>query len=201
MAKEDVRVYEERRSDRYSAMIEKVENLVETAEYYKHKPSTKIMNEVVKSIKEHTTKKVVGGDENKSTKYLYELNVEPNKQSKFIDSITSKIREANENIIELSLKETQDSLTEDYIKDVIDEIEEKSRDKYLNAVKLMTYLAKIKRINTMESLIFEISKDLRAIFEYDDKIKKTTELEISTELSDEFVEECEKEEELELVGV
>lgn len=194
MSKEDVKVFKNRRSARYAAMMDKIDDFIDTADFYKNKEAKKTLQDVKKFITSNTTKKNKGTSENQTTTYYYDLNVEENQREDFLNMVISDLREAQEDLIEMALRNIKKDLKETYLDNAIEEIEENQRDKYENAIKLLVHLAKIKKINLLEQSLFEITKDIRAIFEYDNKIKAIADYENSEELTDDFVENCINEE-------
>lgn len=172
-----------RRNDRFLAFMESLKDFIEMSKIYKSKDAQKILSNVIKKIKNVTEKNV----------QLFSLKIENNVDN-FIDEIISSVREAGEYIVELELKEINKDLIDSYIEDTIDYIEVSAQSKYLNAVKLLVQLAKVKRVNNLNNNVFEMEKDLKACISYNEKIKNMADSIVANEeLSDDFVENTLKE--------
>lgn len=174
----------ERRNERFLAFMESVKDFIDMSDIYKNKDAEKILTQVLKKIKSVLIKK----------NQLCELKVDENHE-KFIDKIISNIREAGEYIVESELKQTRKDLTESYIEDALEHIgDTSSQSKYLNAANLMVQLAKIKKVNSLNSRVYELEKDLRACLSYNDKIENMKNMTVADEeLSYSFVEDTLKE--------
>lgn len=179
-----------RRSERFLSFSERVKYLVEMTNIYKSKEANKILLEIESKIKNVIVKHK---SSEASSNILYALNVAEN-INEFIEDIIENIRTAGEFLLEAELKETKKDLTKTFIEDVIDEIEEKSQQKYLDSVKNLIQISKLKKINLLNADVYEMEKDLRACIQYNDKIENLTNVIVANEeLSDNFVENTLKE--------
>lgn len=197
----DLKEFILRRNDRYNSFFERLKTFIEVAEDYNAKESNDFLSDVAKLVKEFTVKvKSNGNDAENSTNYLYSFDVEPKDREFFIDKIIDGVRNAGEVLVAIELKNTKDKLTESYIEDALEYVEDFAKPKYLNAVNLIVQLAKIKKLNILNAELFEMEKDLTACLKYNDKITAIKNGEFisldSDELSDDFIESAMVEEEL-----
>ena len=197
----DLKEFILRRNDRYNSFFERLKTFIEVAEDYNAKESNDFLSDVAKLVKEFTVKvKSNGNDAENSTNYLYSFDIEPKDREFFIDKIIDGVRNAGEVLVAIELKNTKDKLTESYIEDALEYVEDFAKPKYLNAVNLIVQLAKIKKLNILNAELFEMEKDLTACLKYNDKITAIKNGEFisldSDELSDDFIESAMVEEEL-----
>lgn len=197
----DLKEFILRRNDRYNSFFERLKTFIEVAEDYNAKESNDFLSDVAKLVKEFTVKvKSNGNDAENSTNYLYSFDIEPKDREFFIDKIIDGVRNAGEVLVAIELKNTKDKLTESYIEDALEYVEDFAKPKYLNAINLIVQLAKIKKLNILNAELFEMEKDLTACLKYNDKITAIKNGEFisldSDELSDDFIENAMVEEEL-----
>lgn len=197
----DLKEFILRRNDRYNSFFERLKTFIEVAEDYNAKESNDFLSDVAKLVKEFTIKvKSNGNDAENSTNYLYSFDVESKDREFFIDKIIDGVRNAGEVLVAIELKNTKDKLTESYIEDALEYVEDFAKPKYLNAINLIVQLAKIKKLNILNAELFEMEKDLTACLKYNDKITAIKNGEFisldSDELSDDFIESAMIEEEL-----
>lgn len=197
----DLKEFILRRNDRYNSFFKRLKTFIEVAEDYNAKESNDFLSDVAKLVKEFTVKvKSNGNDAENSTNYLYSFDVESKDREFFIDKIIDGVRNAGEVLVAIELKNTKDKLTESYIEDALEYVEDFAKPKYLNAVNLIVQLAKIKKLNILNAELFEMEKDLTACLKYNDKITAIKNGEFisldSDELSDDFIESAMVEEEL-----
>lgn len=197
----DLKEFILRRNDRYNSFFERLKTFIEVAEDYNAKESNDFLSDVAKLVKEFTVKvKSNGNDAENSTNYLYSFDIEPKDREFFIDKIIDGVRNAGEVLVAIELKNTKDKLTESYIEDALEYVEDFAKPKYLNAINLIVQLAKIKKLNILNAELFEMEKDLTACLKYNDKITAIKNGEFisldSDELSDDFIESAMIEEEL-----
>lgn len=179
-----------RRSERFLSFSERVKYLAEMANIYKAKEVVSLLSEIQDEIKKHVVKH---RSSEASSNILYSLDISDN-IDEFIESITENIRTAGEILLEFELKDIKKDLIKTYIEDVIDEVEEKSQQKYLNSVKNLIQIAKLKKVNILNADVYEMEKDLRACIQYNDKIQNLKNVIMANEeLSDNFVENTLKE--------
>lgn len=119
---------------------------------------------------------------------------------KILTQVLKKIKSVlvkKNQLCELKVGENNEKfiLTESYIEDALEYIgDTSSQGKYLNAVNLMVQLAKIKKVNSLNSRVYELEKDLRACLSYNDKIENMKNMTMADEeLSYSFVEDTLKE--------
>lgn len=195
MTQAEVKEFTVRRHERYTTFFENIKNFVDTAEEYECKEANAILSEVAKMVKEFTIKTKLNGEENTNgVNYLLSFDIDAKDKEFFVNHITNSVRTAGEYLVAIELKNTKQELIEKYIDDAIDYVEEWAKPKYNGAVSLLVQLAKIKKLNQLNDIVFEIEKDLMACIDYNEKIIKAQKGEIGGELSDEFVEEAENEE-------
>lgn len=179
----------ERRTERFNAFMERLSALVDVSNDYNLKYANEILSDALDLIKTVVVKEKIGNSQ-VATNCNKWLNVRPQDMEHFVDKVINGVRDAHLDFIEIELKNTEKQLRTSYFEDAIDEIEEFARPKYEGALKLMLHLAKIKKLQELESELFECKKDMIACIKYNTKIENqmasnNTE---SSELSDEFIE-------------
>lgn len=169
MAKEDLREFNARKTNRLSSVLMKLENLEDVAKMFKLKDAKTIATELLSNTNTHISRKSMS-DSNGSTINVLTLKIAEQERESFISNVVDKYIEAGEMIIEKELANEKKDLNSAYIDDTIELISEDRREKYLNAIKSLSNLSKLKKVHCLNKEAFEIEKDLKACFNYEDKI-------------------------------
>lgn len=169
MAKEDVKEFNIRKTNRLSAVLMKLENLEDVAKMFKLKLAKETATELLSHINSYISKKSIS-DNNGGVISILTLNLDKKDSEAFIENIVDKYIEVGEMIIEKELADEKKDLNSTYIDDTIKLIGENRRDKYLNAINSLSNLSKLKKVHCLNNEAFEIEKDLKACFNYEDKI-------------------------------
>lgn len=169
MAKEDVREFNIRKTNRLSAVLMKLENLEDVAKMFKLKSAKETATELLSHTNSYISKKPIS-DNNGGVVSILTLNLDKKDREAFIENIVDKYIEAGEMIIEKELADEKKDLHKTYLDDTIELVGEDKREKYLNAVKSLSNLSKLKKVHYLNREAFEIEKDLKTCFSYEDKI-------------------------------
>lgn len=199
MTQAEAKEFKIRRHDRYMSFFESIKSFIEMAEEYECKEANEILKDVATMLKEFTIKSKINGEEViDGVNYLLSLDIGDKDKDFFVNHITNGVRTAGEYLIALELKQQKGKLIETYLEDAIEYVEEWAKPKYNGAVNLLVQLAKIKKLNKLNNIVFEIEKDLMACLDYNQKIEiaQNDSNVIPGEISDEFMEVAEKEEEM-----
>ena len=170
MAKEDLRDFNARKTNRLSSVLMKLEYLEDMAKVFKLKDAKDIAAELLSNVKKHTSRKLMS-DNNCGAINVLTLKITEDKKEDFIDNITNKYIEIGEMIIEKELADEKKELINMYINDAIELVNKQLRYKYINAIKYLSNLSKLKKVHCLNNEAFEIEKDLKACFKYEDIIK------------------------------
>lgn len=158
-----------RRDNRLNAVREKIKYFYDNA---KENKELDVINLIKKSIKllESNLKHEIIGFESETYNCDY-LNISNEQKNNFTEEIIENIREGVEISIENSLKEIKQDLSMRFLDSSLDYVNEADKDKYINAVKLLVRLEKIKQVDELENNLNEISKDLISCIDYNNKIE------------------------------
>lgn len=183
MTRADLNVFKERRNERYVSADAKIRYYDDESQSFKNETSKQLMSDVRSLVKEFTVQSSTSGENASSLKYL---DVKAEDKNTFVEGIIDKIREAGEINLQIYLKQHKKELVARYLDDNIEDYEEASREKYINAINLLIPLAMSKGVKELENNLYEIKKDLIACIDYNAKIEK----EIAKIQTEDFIDNC-----------
>lgn len=159
-----------RRANRYDSAFEKLSLCDDNVKNYKDKEAQEFIGRAINCLKNVTCKSFTSTD--KSTEYCKYIQIDKEDKESFLEKIIDDIRYSQEICIEYALKETKKEIMDSYISNTLELVNKKQVQKYLDAVKTLVQLDKIRKINEMEEVLNEIRKDLSSCIDYNDKIQK-----------------------------
>ena len=168
----DVREFNLRKTNRMQAVLIKLDDVEDIAKFYKIKPSVDLIRDAKKILSSNISKKNMADNKDNTISVLSLTIKDDNKCREIIEELQEKYIEAGEYIIEKELKEEKDNLSKMYIEDAVKLMSADQILVYKNAIKSLNNLLKITKINKLNSQAFEISKDLKSCFDYENKIEK-----------------------------
>ena len=168
----DVRDFNLRKTNRMQAVLIKLDDVEDIAKFYKIKPSVDLIRDAKKILSSNISKKNMTDNKDNTISVLSLTIKDDNKCREIIEELQEKYIKAGEYIIEKELKEEKDNLSKMYIEDAVKLMSADQILVYKNAIKSLSSLLKITKINKLNSQAFEISKDLKSCFDYENKIEK-----------------------------